>query len=956
MTRSRLLLVAVVCLACGVLASTAAGSVRFHPRVRNALGLVPPVNSKGLSVSQDIASGTLTPVTYHGGSVMTGGITVHTIFWTGVTDPFQGPRGTTPSYEALVKQFFVDAAHDSGATSNFFSVLPQYAQETGVNGQTPPGVTPGDYGITYNAATDSIDDTDPYPAVADQCASPNNIATCVTDGQVQAEVDHVITAQGGHRGLHDLWFVFLPPNVDECITPGVCGTTAFAGYHSVSDVGNGPTIYAVAIDPLIEATVGPGSDPQGYPDAEATLDTAGHETVEAMTDPEGVGWMDPNGFEVADKCEFGPDVGTPLGFAGPDNAPFNQVINGHDYLIQDMWSNPDNACVQTTTKTTSGLPLPQVDMSQFSSTVSGNIGSATAGVNVTVSILRAAADGSSAQAAQRSATTDAAGNWSLSLQRPVGDDRDEIDVDYSGAGAPTPAHQVILTGNGGNPFGEAGWTGWTDLDNGSFLTNDPSLGGPALALAPCFQTGVLAATFNGTEIMGPLGESPTDFCNTQSGVATIGMPTIGPGDTVTAGSNDNRAFSPPIPGATTFNPTGGLVDLTVPVGEADAVSSFSSPVPGFFPSGFPTCAADLEAQTVTCSGLVPGRGYTVTDGGAHASATAADSGAATVPLTVHRGDSIALSNGARTVTTLHVANLRVDINGEQPVLAGGTCQAGDYFGGPLSDAPTNGSAGAPSFVAGGAALTGEICPLSGDASGLPSTGIAQTDDASGGQTQTAVPDVQDTSPMQGETMLGNFVAMAESGLPGPNNSVVATDSSSRVALSIMRAAGGSPVFTAGNVDTADGVAVNGLAPGTYKATWALSDVNGDTRTVTSRFIELAAPQGQQGQQGPQGPRGPRGAPGARGPKPKVSCVLQRHRKIKCTVRFPKIKNGKGTVRMTVARGGHLVALGHARVSHGKATVTMRERRRVTHGKWRITVVLSRAHQAATTTTMIVRMR
>jgi hypothetical protein len=955
-SRRRVLTAAIVCIACGTLASTAAGSVRFRPRVHGALGLVPPVNAKGLSVSQDIASGTLTPVTYHGGAVMAGGITVHAIFWTGKTNAFQGPRGTTPSYEGLIKQFFTDAAHDSGATSNLFSVLPQYAQETGVNGNTPPGVTQGDYAIAYNSVTDSVDDTDAYPASADQCASPNNIATCITDGQVQTEVDHVIAAQGGHRGLHDLWFVFLPPNVDECITPGVCGSTAFAGYHSVSDLGHGPAIYAVAIDPLIELTIGPGSDPQGYPDAESTLNTAGHETVEAMTDPEGVGWMDPNGFEVADKCEFGPDVGSPLGFAGPDSAPFNQVIGGHDYLIQDMWSNPDNACVQSTTRTTSGLPLPQVDMSQFSPRVSGNIASAKAGVGVSVSILRAGADGSPVEIAQGSATTDASGNWSLTLKHPVGDDRDEIDVDYSGAGAPNPDHQVILTGNGGDPFSESGWTGWTDLDNGSFLTNDPSLGGPSLTLAPCFQTGVLAATFDGTEIMGPLSESPTDFCNTQSGTATIGTPTVGPGDRVTVSTNDNRAFAPPIPGVTTFNPNGGLVDLTVPVGEADAVSASVSPVPGFSPSGFPTCSADLQAQTVACDGLVPGQRYAVTDGPRHAGGTADQSGTVAVSLAVHRGDTVGLSNGARAVTTLRVANLRVAITGQQAVLASGTCQPGNYFGGPLTEAPTNDSAGAPSALAAGPALTGEICPLNGDATGLPSSGIGQTDDASGGQTLTAVPDVEDTSPTPAETMLGNFIAVAESGLPGPSNTVVPTDSTSRIALSIAHASGGSPVFTAGNVDTADGVAVNGLSPGTYRATWTLSDANGDTRTVTMRFIELAAPKGQRGPAGPRGPRGPRGRQGPARPRPKVRCVLERHRKVKCTVTFSKAKKTSGTVRMIVARGKHPVALGHGRVRHGKAAVTMRERRRVVRGRWTVTVVLSRPHKAAATSTMFVHMR
>jgi hypothetical protein len=40
--------------------------------------------------SAQSASQPLTPVTYHGGQTMTGGVTVHTLFWTGGTNPFQG--------------------------------------------------------------------------------------------------------------------------------------------------------------------------------------------------------------------------------------------------------------------------------------------------------------------------------------------------------------------------------------------------------------------------------------------------------------------------------------------------------------------------------------------------------------------------------------------------------------------------------------------------------------------------------------------------------------------------------------------------------------------------------------------------------------------------------------------------------------------------------------------------
>ncbi len=102
------------------------------------------------------------------------------------------------------------------------------------------------------------------------------------------------------------------------------------------------------------------------PKPRSTLDTAAHETVEAITDPEGVGWMDPNGLEVGDKCENGPQEGTPLGFAA-NGSPYNQVINGHQYLIQGMWSNAGNGCVQSAAPSSASSSLAIVRMKQFSS-------------------------------------------------------------------------------------------------------------------------------------------------------------------------------------------------------------------------------------------------------------------------------------------------------------------------------------------------------------------------------------------------------------------------------------------------------------------------------------------------------------------------------------------------------------------------------------------------------------
>ena len=934
--RSRALLPLFACLALGAAASPAWGATRtFHPRVGNALGLVPPVNSQGNFNTVPAEGGVFNAVTYHGGPTMTGGVNVHVIFWSPSAFPFQGGPSGAPTYEGVIEQYFTDVAHDSTGTAagpgcsatacNDFTVEPQYGF-----GTTLGGITSGQNTInftntsqafsgtqTLNPADSVILDSDPYPTAGNgpgQCSSPQDTKACILDSALQSEVDKIVQhTTGTPRGLDNLWYVFLPADVDECISQNVCGTNAFGGYHSLSNVGHGLTIYALTIDPIIEAgAIAQGADPQGNPDGEIAVDIADHETNEAMTDPTGVGWIDPNAFEVGDKCEFGPQRGSPLGFAA-DGSPYNQVINNHQYLTQEIWSQADAGCVQASqaTITDSGLPLPIVNLTQFSQVVSGNIGSATAGVPVEVSILRGA-HGSTV--ADQSTTTDGEGEWSLTLQYAVGDDRDVIKVSYNhgnvATGVPSQPNQTILTGNGGNPFIEGGWMGWSVMDNGSAVTSD------TLTLAPCFQTGVeLSSVTNG---------SPTDFCGTASDAAT--SPTnkpVTPATAVTWSSLDNRAFQPP-DSAFTPNDQGGLVNLTVPAGEPGSMSAQGSFLPPFIPTGFPTCTADLGAQIVRCTGLVPSARYTLNG----RQATADLKGKVALAMTVHGGDIITLENGAsRTLSTLHVAHLRVDITGDGSAVTGGTCQPDQYWGGPLTGPVFNALAG--ELGLGGPAGTGAICS-GGNPAGLPSNTLAQTDDQSGGQTVTEVADVADTSPIEGENVYGTFTALAE-----------ATDGSSPIALTISR--NGVPVFTNSNVDTPDGVTVSGLSPGNYTATWIVTNANGDTRTVTTRFIEQSA------LQGPQGPQGPPGPPG---PTPEVKCKLVEHHKIECTVTFPHEHSKKGYVRLAVSRGGKLVALGHANLKHGRARLTMRELRTRTRGRWEVTVVFSQTVKTSTNTVSV----
>jgi hypothetical protein len=793
--------VAVLSLAC---AGAAAARQPFRPRIGFAMGLLPAHGA------QEIASSPSIPVLYHGGSVMRN-VTIHTVFWAPSGYRFDGSPGPgILGYEPLIQQFFADVAHDSGSAGNIFSLLNQFGDHSG----------DGTYQVHYDPAADSVTDTDPYPAAARQCPSPSGVATCVTDLQIQQEVDRLIGA--GHaasRGLTNVWFVLLPPDVDECITIGACGTNAFAGYHSAFSLGHGLTVYAAIPDPQIEFTPPPGADPQGNPEAEATIDTLAHEAVEAVTDPIGTGWMDPNGLETADKCENGPQQGAPLGYA-VDGSPFNQVINGHQYLLQDIWSNARSGCVQSSTTVASIPPLHTLNLRQFSSSVSGSLGSVHRGP-VVVILARAGQ-----AVAEASGVSRADGTWGpLTLRgldgkpHAVGDDRDVIEVLY-GLDKSSPAPDFIETGDGGNPFTESGFTGWFDLDHGFAVHSAP--GRTQFVIGPCGQTGVLTLRIGAS-----LGPSPTERCETETDAAPIIVGHVGARTAVTMTSEDNR-------GGYALEPVGALVRMTVALGEPGSVSSIANHQILFSPTGFPTCTAFLRIGAVRCSGLVPNGRYRLLRGGRIlGGGRAGGAGAVTLNgVAVRGGDVVTLVNAAgRRLTSLHVARLRIDLVGDETAVASGTCQAGDYWGKPVTRPPVGPSIGV------GIGGSGTTCPASGRATGLSAADTAQTDDFSGGQTVVQVPDIESTAPIQDETLYGPFVASAQSGLPGPHGSVSAAGAP--IALTITPAGSRHRVFHAANVDTARGVHVPALAPGPYVATWALHDAAGDTRTLTTRFVDEA---------------------------------------------------------------------------------------------------------------------
>ena len=262
--------------------------------------------------------------------------TNYTIFWA------PGGAGSYPTgYQSGIDRFFEDLAHDSGGVLNSDSVVTQY------------GDSAGHFAAYSSHFGGTILDTDPYPA--NGCSQA---PVCLTDAQFKAEVRTVVEAHKLPMDLEHEYFVLTPEGVESCMEPEgkVCsdGTAppvrAYCAYHRFVEVG-GASVIVYANDPYIAGlSCDPGEHPNGNASDATIAGGLAHEHSESITDPLLNAWYDSKGNEVADKCrsnspkaEFGEYLGQTS-----EGVNYNQVINGHDYLYQQMWSNQAGVCLQRT--------------------------------------------------------------------------------------------------------------------------------------------------------------------------------------------------------------------------------------------------------------------------------------------------------------------------------------------------------------------------------------------------------------------------------------------------------------------------------------------------------------------------------------------------------------------------------------------------------------------------------
>jgi IPT/TIG domain/Phosphate-induced protein 1 conserved region len=278
----------------------------------------------------------------------------------------KGAPAFPAGYKSAITAFFKGLAHDNGTDQNFYSVLTQY----GLKYETHFG--------------EAITDKDPYPAETSECAERPS-TPCVSLVQIQEELRGLVkagklpgqefappAASALPEPTHS-YFVLLPPGVSACdanrTEPGGkfhtgigCSSIKFCGEHEfvlTSEFEAESVVYAVMpYLPGVTGCVTP-QHPSGPFDDELTV--IEHELAELITNPFGRGWENEPKFhspeEVADICEGETwssgnqafhekmEWGAPLGTA-PNGALYNQVIDGRDYYLQQLYSNETEGCVQ----------------------------------------------------------------------------------------------------------------------------------------------------------------------------------------------------------------------------------------------------------------------------------------------------------------------------------------------------------------------------------------------------------------------------------------------------------------------------------------------------------------------------------------------------------------------------------------------------------------------------------
>ncbi|MGN6867740.1 MAG: PKD domain-containing protein [Solirubrobacteraceae bacterium] len=339
-----------------------------------------------------LTTGTVSPLCYHGGAVLTGNET-YTLTW----DPDRRYWATTKQY---VQQFLSDVGAASGSLGSPFAVATQYTGSNGragnvslfAGGCADFGNSPNSTcqfganrssGPGYNYPIDdpNIGHNDCYVTGSNSWGpSPNgpldttNNDVCLTDADIKAELQRMAPRMGLPGGnavksgiqLQPLVDVLLPSGVEVCLDSNglnsagnVCSANSaapgsgahapqaqFCSYHSQVQVGNQEITYVV--QPwTAHLGQGIGCDDSDAPNitlpadvtkvaqqvADKLVSPLSQSELAAITDPGLDGWY---GYDSAENgTEINDNGCAQLGGDGLDNV----TLNGTTYALQREFNN-----------------------------------------------------------------------------------------------------------------------------------------------------------------------------------------------------------------------------------------------------------------------------------------------------------------------------------------------------------------------------------------------------------------------------------------------------------------------------------------------------------------------------------------------------------------------------------------------------------------------------------------
>jgi hypothetical protein len=146
---------------------------------------------------------------YNGGPVMPSN-TDYMVLWSPA-----GLSAYPAGYVSGLATYFKDLAHDNGGHQNADSVSAQYNDLTGAFAR---------YQVTFGGV---LVDTHPYPPTECPAAAP--VTACLTDPQIQAELERLTASRGLKTDLSHEYFLLPPPGVESCFSGDPNANPAFGG-------------------------------------------------------------------------------------------------------------------------------------------------------------------------------------------------------------------------------------------------------------------------------------------------------------------------------------------------------------------------------------------------------------------------------------------------------------------------------------------------------------------------------------------------------------------------------------------------------------------------------------------------------------------------------------------------------------------------------------------------------